>query len=166
MPLAEVRKKIILPPDSISESTFDADGNETVVKKLKQGEITSGDLQGYILKEDWYFDKHSGKSDRRIIGICPVYYDEKAGRSRPLFWIYYNECRQLFSSFEAKNAYTDERISFDELFMGKHFYSVIYKNSNVFGRDITTFKLGQDVQADSREINTGLGNKDYDSFHE
>jgi gliding motility associated protien GldN len=166
LPLSEVRKRIFLAPDSVEERIYDADGNETVVKKLKEGELTSSDLQGYILKEDWYIDKHWGKTDRRITGICPVFYDKVTGHSQPLFWLYYNECRQLFSSFEAKNTYTDDRITFDELFFAKHFYSVIYKSSNVFDRNINSYKIGQDVYLETQKIITGLGNKDYDSFHE
>ena len=163
--LSELKLMLIGKPDTITESIFDSDGNETKETRVEQNEISSFNLQGYILKEDWYLDKHFGKVEKRIIGMCPVVFDKKTNVSKPLFWVFYNECRQLFASFEAKNITPDVPISFDELFLKRNFYSVINKHSNVFNRNISSYKIGEDTYLENEAFNTKLNNKDFDFFN-
>jgi gliding motility associated protien GldN len=164
IPPSEVLSMFITEADTVVESIFDADGNETTEKKVQGGELSSFNLQGYVLKEDWFFDAHFAKTDKRIIGLCPVVIDKKTDQSKPLFWLYYNECRQLFASFEARTKQGEDRMSFDELFFSRNFSSVICKYSNIFDRNIVSFKVGQDVFLEHQLQTSRLANKDLDFF--
>lgn len=165
IPISELNNMLMGKPDTIVETFFDSDGIESTSKRVEQNEVSTANLEGFVLKEDWYMDKHFGKVDKRIIGLCPVVIDKQTNTSKPLFWLFYNECRQLFASFEAKNNTPDVRISFDELFLKRNFNSVISKHSNVFDRKISAYKIGQDTYFENEEFNAKLNSKDFDFFH-
>ena len=77
-------------------------------------------IKRYRLKEDWFFDKQRSVMDVRIIGICPVMESWVDGEYRgemPLFWIYFDEARHIFSNQEVFNRYSDsERRTLEDIF--------------------------------------------------
>ena len=94
------------------------------------------DIIRYDIKEDWFFDKQRSMLDVRIIGICPVVYNENSitgaiNGVKPLFWLYFPECRFVFQNFFVYNPENDaQRMSFDDLFWKRDFSSYIIKESN------------------------------------
>ena len=162
----EELSKIIFYSDSIIEKEFDAEGNEHITRKLKTDTINSLKIKGFILGEDWYMDKHFSRIEKRVFTICPVWYSEKQQKDTPLFWLYYPECRDLFSSFEANNPTNqDVKITWDELLINKWFIGLIVKQSNIFGRNLNSYKKGDDVLIESYKTKEDLLNAEYDFFN-
>lgn len=123
------------------------------------------EIINYRVKEVWYFDKQYSTFRVQILEIEPIIeYDRQSSNSsydeeedaesvlaqktqKRLGYIYYNELRPFLAQQEVFNVKNNAaRISFDDLITWKRdFSSLIYKESNVYDRDI------QDYIANSRD---------------
>ncbi|MBN4077614.1 gliding motility protein GldN [bacterium AH-315-C20] len=117
----------------------------------------SGDIVQYRIKEDWFFDKERSVLDVRIIGIAPVIYatNEKGDITgfEELFWLYFPECRYVFQNFFVQSRHNDaQRMSFDDLFWKRMFQSYVVKQTNLYDRDIDSYKAGVDALLESERI--------------
>ena len=127
----------------------------------------SSDIVQYKLKEDWFFDKERSVLDRRIIGIAPVIYLKDVGGNiigfRELFWLYFPECRYVFQNFFVQNRNNDaQRMSFDDLFWKRMFQSYIVKETNLYDREIDSYKAGVDALLESERIKEKIFNFEHD----
>jgi len=130
------------------------DGTEFDTVLFKQ--FYSTDVKRIRVKEDWYFDKQRSVLEVRILGICPVM--EKFGENdtvshgdRPLFWVYFPDCRNLFArneQFNLRNGVAG-RLTYDDVFMKRIFSSYIYKEENVYNRSINDYATGVDALLES-----------------
>ncbi|OFY44741.1 MAG: hypothetical protein A2Z69_01570 [Bacteroidetes bacterium RBG_13_44_24] len=150
----------------IQQIQIDAYGNtrdSMITEKAKPEEIKQ-----LLVYEEWYFDKKLGKLDVRIIAICPYYmgFDAELGRNMrtPLFWINFNEIRDILAKNEAFIANNDaQRISFDDLFMQRRFSSIIYGESNVFNdRYVSEYTIGKSSLFEAERIKIELFNLEHD----
>ena len=118
----------------------------------------SKDVIAYKLKEDWFFDKERSVLDVRIIGLAPMRYqiDQATGGvigQQEMFWLYFPECRYVFQNFFVQNRNNDaQRMSFDDLFWKRMFQSYIDKESNLYDREIDSYKAGVDALLESERI--------------
>ncbi len=161
--MKEVNRRLVIR-DTVTESVFDADGNGTTNTKIINEDMQSLNLSGYVICEDWYIDKHWSRREKRIICICPVYFNEKLQKEVPLFYLYYNECRDLLSSFRAQKTGTGLDLSYDEIFLRKYFESMVVKTSNVFGRPISEYTLGTGTRDEGDRSVRQLLNEEADLF--
>ncbi len=140
---------------------------EMVVQELK---LESRDIKMYRLKEDWIFDRQRSKMDIRILGIAPM--KEMRGEDgelrgyAPLFWLYFPECRYVFKNWETFNRENDaERRSYESIFMKRQFNSYITKWSNVYDREIPSYKTGIDALLAGEEIKSALFEFEHDLWN-
>lgn len=125
----------------------------------------------YQIKEHWVFDKQRSERYVRIIGLCPraENYDPTTGDFRgykPLFWLYYPECRYVFQNnwvFNASNG--AERRSFEEIFQKRRFSSFIHKEDNVYDRPIASYALGIDALLEAERVKEELFLIEHDLWH-
>ena len=89
------------------------------------------------IKEDWMIDRQRGGRVIRILGLAPVIQvlDDETGEVRgvqPMFWLYYDYCRELFCNTDAFNRHNSaQRMSYDDVFAFKRFFnSYIIKVDN------------------------------------
>ncbi|NOQ74280.1 MAG: gliding motility protein GldN [Crocinitomix sp.] len=127
----------------------------------------SDDIVQYRIKEDWFFDKERSVMDRRIIGIAPVIYGKDQNGNingfEELFWLYFPECRYVFQNFFVQNRQNDsQRMSFDDLFWKRMFQSYIIKESNLYDREIDSYKAGVDALLESEKIKEKIFNFEHD----
>ena len=120
-------------------------------------EITAGNICQYWIKEDWFFDRQRSVMEARIVGICPLV--QKVAENgdvvgvKPLFWIYFPDARAALARAASFNSFNDsERMSYDELFAKRKFSSFVYKESNVYNRSITEYKVGMDALLESESV--------------
>jgi hypothetical protein len=165
IPLTESQLLQMLSRSDTSDvATFDANGTQSESREVTSRYLLGGDIKTYVLKEDWVFNSLTGKTEKFIIGLAPVVYDEKSGNTRALFWLYYPEWRELFSVFEARNYYSYSTVSFHDLFMRRYFISQISKASNVFDRKIGSVHHGYDAVLESERIKEKMHNAESDLF--
>ena len=145
---------------------IDVESGEVIGEKEQIIEHEAKDIISYRIKEVWYFDKQYSTFKVQILEITPVieyerlsssssYDDEeedaedvKTNKSTMrLGYIYYDELRPFLAKQEVFNMKNQAaRLSFDDLITWKRdFSSIIYKESNVYDRDI------QDYIANSRD---------------
>jgi len=111
----------------------------------------------YKVKEDWFFDEETSTMMVRIIGVAPVMEDYDAqGNYRgdmTMYWVYYPDLRPILAKYEVFNPRNDaQRLSWEDLFEARLFESFIYKESNVYDRNIQEYASGIDGLLESDRI--------------
>lgn len=112
----------------------------------------------YRIKEDWVFDEETSTMMVRIIGICPV--AEKVDDNtqtvlgdQPMYWVYYPDLRPILAKYETFNSKNDAvTLSWEDLFEARKFGSYIYKESNVYDREIREYATGIDGLLESDRV--------------
>lgn len=105
-------------------------------------EIGPADINSYLIKGIWYFDKRQGELRYRILAIAPAapdvnfIDDDNEANSEPIamFWVFYPEIRDILHDSKAfNNSNGAVPISFDHLLNSRRFHGIIYKEENVYG---------------------------------
>lgn len=124
-------------------------------------EFDASEVMRIKIKEDWFFDKQRSVMDVRILGVCPVrnLYDDDGNYFglEEMFWIYFPEARPVLAQsivFNRKNS-AEER-TYDELFWKRMFGSYVYKEENVYNREITDYASGMDALLEAERIKEEL----------
>jgi len=148
--------------------SFQIDAAGTMKDTVIREEATPQDVKQLLLYEEWFFDKKLSRLDVRIIGVMPLWVgidrDTKQPLRKPLFWIRFDEVRDVLAKNEAFVANNDaQRISFDDLFMQRRFGSIIWGESNVFNdRMVQSYAVGKAALFESEKIKTELFNQEHD----
>lgn len=150
--------------DSLTRPYFDENGEVVKGNALTSKYRMGSDIKSYLIKEDWITNSYTGQIEKWIIGIAPVVYDPATEKTFPLFWMYYPEWRNFLSVFKAKNVFTHEGISFEDVFAKRFFVSQISKESNLFDRSIKSYNHGADTYLESELIKEKLKNAESDLF--
>lgn len=122
----------------------------------------------FMLKEDWVLDKHRSEMEVRIIGLAPMIavrgeLGELKGY-RPMFWLYYPECRQLFAWWVALRG-VEGTLTYETILDQRRFRGSITKVSNVHDRGITGTRTGIDALIESEALRERLMNLGFDLWH-
>jgi hypothetical protein len=130
----------------------------------------SKDIVQYRIKEDWFFDKERSIMDVRILGIAPVIHQKDPNGqitgTRETFWIYFPHARNVLNNYFVYNDKNDAQwMSFDDFFWKRRFSSTIYKESNVFDREVESYRTGVDALLESEKITEEIRNFEHDVWH-
>lgn len=126
----------IILVDSVEEVSIDENGTESTKKVLKSDTISYARIKSFRVNEVWYFNKKWARLEKRIVGIAPVWLNPKTGKDEELFWINYDEARNLFASFAVNNSVLNHNWkTYEQLFMFRFFNCYVYKEYNVFDRN-------------------------------
>lgn len=131
-------------------------GTKELIIQFEPKEIIS-----YNVKEVWYFDKQYSTFRVQILEIEPILEYERQNNNTSFYddeyqdeenvqgektkkrvgYIYYNELRPFLAKQEVFNVKNNaQRLSYDDLITWKRdFSSLIYKESNVYDRDIAEY---------------------------
>ena len=142
------------------------------VNEVTRNDIDVQNINQYRLKEVWYFDSESSVMKVRILGIAPMFVDVDPTTGlelppRPLFWIYYPDCRKYLSQHKVFNeANIASPISWDDLFEMRHFSSFITKRSNVNNNRLQDYENlkdnGVDMLLEANKIKEEIFNFEHD----
>lgn len=141
-----------------------------LMKELAALDSLSAPKVGRIMiKEDWVFDKARGEMDVRIIGLAPMIevrgeFGELRGY-RPLFWLYYPECRQLFAWWVAGKGAEGSPVTFETVLDRRLFRGDISKVSNMQDRAINANSKGMDAFLESDAVRKQLEAIGFDLWH-
>ena len=167
-PLSADSIRTILNPVTLVKQ-YD-DFGEVIGTVQQSNELSSDKITRYRIKEDWIWDRQRSERYVRILGIAPMMEDfDIDGNSvgfRPLFWLYYPECRYVFANSEVYNMFNDaQRRTFEDLFQKRYFSSYIVKEDNAFNRQIVSYARGLDALAESERIQQELFNIEHDIWN-
>ena len=164
---ADSIRKILNPVTLVKQ--YD-DFGEVIGTIQQSNELSSDKITRYRIKEDWIWDRQRSERYVRILGIAPLMEDfDIDGNSvgfRPLFWLYYPECRYVFANSEVYNMFNDaQRRTYEDLFQKRYFSSYIIKEDNSFNRTISSYARGLEALAESERIQQELFNLEHDIWH-
>ncbi|MDB5282850.1 MAG: gldN [Bacteroidota bacterium] len=142
------------------------DSEQTVIVR---NELTWDKIKKFRIKEVWFFDTKTSAMQVRIIGIAPVMEDYDAqGNYRgdmTMYWVPFEQMRGLLAKREVFNPQNDsKRFSWEDLFEMRKFESYIYKESNVYDRNVQEYATGVDAQIESERIKQELFEKEHDMW--
>lgn len=166
-------------------SDYDIETGEEIGTKELIITFEPKQITQYRVKEIWYFDKQYSTFRVQILQIEPmIQYDRSEGKSsnyedeeednenvkgelvlKSLGHIYYNELRPYLARQEVFNMKNQAaRLSFDDLITWKRdFSSLIYKESNVYDRDIEDYIANsRDQRIESERITDKLRTFEHD----
>jgi gliding motility associated protien GldN len=154
--------------DTLERENIDNPG--VMEKVITKTEMQPKDIEQFLIKEDWFFDKQKSVLDVRIIGICPLSRDYSQGGEfrgyKRLFWLYFPECRSVFANAEVFNRQNmSERRTFEDIFWKRMFGSYIVKEENVYDRSIVEYKQGIDALLESDRMKADIFNWEHDLWH-
>ena len=146
--------------------TFDPETYEEQVQ-IVRNDLNPEDVKQFRLKEVWFFDENTSTLQVRILGIAPLI-DVKDDNgnyrfTKPMFWIYYPDCRELFARHKVFNSGNDADLgTWEDLFERRFFSSYIYKESNVYNRRIQDYLQGVDILLEADKIKQEIFNYEHD----
>lgn len=150
--------------DSSLVSAFNEQGDLKTDTVITKRFLLGSDIKTYLLKEDWILNSHTGKSEKHIVAIAPLIYNEQQEKTIALFWLYYPEWENLLACFEARNFYSHEIISYREVFEKRYFISRITKTNNFFDRKVKATYHGEDAALESELLKEKLNTAENDLF--
>lgn len=112
--------------------------------------LRSDEFVKYRIKEDWILDVKRSIFEPRIVGIAPMKMEE--GNWKPVFWVYYDDARQLLSTKRLVNPGNDaSTLSLDDFFVRRLFSSYVIKETNPGNKNIVDM-LGLTDPKDPRKL--------------
>ncbi len=158
--------------DTTAVPLFDEITGEELGDTLIPSPFAPDKLSGYILKEDWMFEKERSIMEPRIMGLLPIMskFDQNTGEfkgSVAVFWIYFPELRKLLSREDMYNPYNfSQRMTYDDFFQKRMFSSYIIRVDNVYDRAITDFSEGLDALREADEVKDMLFTFEHDLWEQ
>ncbi len=135
--------------------------------QIVENHLDAEKILRYRIKEVWYFDKKHGSLKVRILGIAPMIVEEDENGNfkyeRPLFWVYYPECREWLARHNFYQQGNDhQQMSWEDLFEMRRFASYVTKESNVHDERLEDRLSGLDRLLKAQQINQEIFNFESD----
>ena len=156
--------------DSRMTSVREENGYKDIVRLQTQ------DVEGYMIKGIWYFDKRQGELRYRLLALAPMGKDVQTigtdiedEELYELFWVFFPSTRDVLHDakvFNPKNA--SHPISFDHLLNARRFSGVIVREENVYGnRKISDYVRGNSLfqLLEANKIKEDVRNREMDMWN-
>lgn len=137
---------------------------------ITKNELTWDKIVKYRVKEDWFFDEETSTLMVRVIGVAPIMEDyDASGNYRgdmTMYWVYYPDLRPILAKYEVYNPKNDaQRLSWEDVFEARIFESYIYKESNVYDRNIQEYATGMDALLESDRVKYDIFTFEHDLWN-
>lgn len=139
--------------------------------------IQTQDVQGYMLKGMWYFDKLQGEMKYRPLAIAPMGRDVQTlgvegiedETLYELFWIFFSNAREVLHESKVFNPMNAAHpISYDHLLNARRFSAVIVREENIYGnRAISDYVRGNSLfqLLEANKIKEEIRNREIDMWN-
>ena len=146
--------------------TFDPETYEEQIQVVRN-ELNPEDVKRFRIKEVWFFDEQTSTLQVRVLGIAPLIdvKDENGNfrYEKPMFWVYYPECREILARHQVFNVGNDAALNtWEDLFEMRFFSSYIYKASNVHDLRLQDYLSGVDLLLEADKIKQEIFNFEHD----
>ncbi len=130
-----------------TSKVFDMEGNVSGYQ-VRAKAVEPDSIYRFRLKEEWIFDKETGRMFVRILGIAPIIPVTLSNGLRlensehPTWWVYYPDLRPTLTRYQAYNPKNmGARMTWEELFENRMFSSYITKSTmdNPFDQSIREY---------------------------
>jgi gliding motility associated protien GldN len=127
--------------------------------------IQPKDVKSIYIWEEWVFDKQRSLMDVRVISI--LFTAELEDQTALLFWIAYDDYKDLFATHEVYNQSGNDgaRLSFYDIFQKRLFSSYILAETNVYdNRNVNDYLLGIDAIREGERIQGQIFTYEHDQW--
>lgn len=99
------------------------------------------EIASFKMREDWFFDKKANAAYFRPQALYLILKprDAESEDNIGLGWIYFPEVRKIFATQKIWDKHFPMLTSLDDLFWYRHFYGLVYKETNVYDRPIASY---------------------------
>ena len=139
--------------------------------------LQTQDVEGYMIKGMWYFDKRQGELKYRLLALAPMGKDVQTlgvqdiqdDNLYELFWVFFPSARDVLHDakvFNPKNA--SHPISFDHMLNARRFSSTIVREENIYGnRAISDYVRGNSLfqLLEANKIKENIRNREMDMWN-
>lgn len=139
--------------------------------------LQTQDVEGYMIKGMWYFDKRQGELKYRLLALAPMGKDVQTlgiqdiedEELYELFWVFFPSVRDVLHDakvFNPKNA--SQPISFDHMLNARRFSSTIVREENIYGnRAISDYVRGNSLfqLLEANKIKEDIRNREMDMWN-
>ncbi len=139
--------------------------------------IQTRDIEAYMIKGIWYFDKRQGELKYRLLGLAPMGKDVltlgvqeiEDNELYELFWVFYPNAREILHEakvFNPKNSSIP--ITYDHLLNARRFNGVIVREQNVYGnRKIAEYIRGNSLfqLLEAQKVKDNIRNREMDMWN-
>lgn len=126
-------------------------------------EFENSVINVYRIKEDLFYNKTMNLCEYRIIGIGPAI--KKSGKTKLLFWLYYPEIRGWLAKHKPETKINNSITNYESIFFNRYFHSFIYKESNVWNREIKDYTKGKDIFKEAERIEMMAIDHEFDYWY-
>lgn len=130
---------------------------------VNDADVPSNEVQGYYLKEAYYFDTATSAFRVQPVALCPVLFrqdDDAAADTRyPLFWIPYGELEPYTRRMPLMASALNNRVTetVDDFFRKRSYHGEIYKTGNPGNRAISQYtSTPEEMKAEQDRIEQEL----------
>jgi hypothetical protein len=124
-------------------------------------DTTKNKVIGYRIKEDCFFDSERVVAESRIIGISSVIINKLTNDTTDLFWIYFPQVRKYLARQKIQSQFSNIS-TLDDLFFFRDFNSQIYKEANIWDREISDYKKGIHISKEAESIEVNIIESEHD----
>ncbi|MDH6353818.1 gliding motility associated protein GldN [Dysgonomonas sp. PH5-45] len=113
-------------------------------------DMYANEIQGYNVKEVWFFDKNNSVVDTKIVALSPILYvqdDYSADKTGyPLFWVKYEDIRPYAARMPimVSNLNNAQNQTIDDYFRKRSYQGDIYRTTNMQNRPLATSGMPAD----------------------
>jgi gliding motility associated protien GldN len=84
----------------------------------------------------------------------------------PLFWLNYDECKQLFANYDVFNTFNDaNRQTYYDYLENRRFVGRVVKEENVYNREINDYAVGVDALLEGERIRKQIFEYEHDLWN-
>lgn len=132
---------------------------------VSEADIPSHEVQGYYLKEAYYFETGTSNYGVKTMAVCPIIYRQADYESQtvryPLFWIPYDELRPYALRMPVMTSSLNNTLTgtIDDFFRMRHYDGEIYKTANPRNLAISQYtSTPEEMKAEQERVEQQLKN--------
>lgn len=139
---------------------YHEDNNGTIL--VNDADVPSNEVQGYYLKEVYYFDTPTSSFNVQPIAICPIMHREdnyESSTRYPLFWVPYSEIEHQLRTMPVMSSSINNSVrgTVDDFFRSRLYYGEIYKAGNPGNQSISQYTNSpEEMEAEQNRIEQEL----------
>lgn len=134
-------------------------------KDSRKFDVTVYRVIGYKIEEENVFDNVRSLLETRILGLSPVVINIQTKDTLDLCWFYLPEIRKVLAQEKINQSNSTHIKSLDDLFFYRDFHGQVYKEENVYGRPINSYRTDKtEIAKESESIEIRIIEYEHDTW--
>ncbi|MCF8296911.1 MAG: hypothetical protein K9J13_05130 [Saprospiraceae bacterium] len=137
--------------------TYDDDKWYDKELEFTESDLSSYRFKGLIINAEYFFDNERFVMEERIIGFSVIAADTINNEDVELYSVYFPAIREYLAQEKITSKGLPPKIkTLDDLFFYRCYYGQICKEQNVYDRNISDYKTGEDIAKEAEKIELNI----------